>query len=416
MDSPTHRAIDAVWRIESARLIGGLARLVGDVALAEDLAHDALVAALEQWPESGVPDNPGAWLAAVARRRGVDAIRRDTTLRSKLHLLGPQLHDHEHPMDAVQADPQLEDDVLRLMFTACHPLLPVEGRVALTLKLIAGLSTEEIARAFLVQTATMAARITRAKKALTRAGVPFEVPAGPELAQRLGSVRQVVYLVFNEGYTATAGERWARDELCREAMRLGRMLAALAPADAEAHALVALMELQASRLRARTGPDGALITLDRQDRGRWDRLLITHGLAALGRAEELGGTGPYAIQAKIAACHAGVPRAQDTDWARIAALYDDLVASTGSPVAELNRAVAVSMAQGPAAGLAVADTLLGVADLRRYHLLPSVRGDLLAKLGRFAEAQAEFERAAELTSNEAERAHLLARMANPSAG
>ena len=407
--SATQQAIDAVWRIESARLIAGLARIVSDVGLAEDLAQDALVAALEQWPESGVPDNPGAWLMAVARRRGVDTIRRAATLQRKVELLGRELSDHETPMDEIEFDPHVEDDVLRLMFTACHPVLSVEARVALTLKMVAGLSTEEIARAFLLQTTTMAARITRAKKALTEANVPFEVPVGEELADRLSSVLGAVYLVFNEGYTATAGEQWARAELCQEAMRLGRMLAALAAGESETHALVALMEIQASRLHARIGHDGEIVTLDKQDRARWDRLLITHGLAALDRAEELGGTGSYAIQAKIAACHARAPRAEDTDWVRIASLYGDLVALTRSPIVELNRAVAVSMADGPAAGLAATDRLLDAAALRNYHLLPSVRGDLLAKLGRSMEARAEFERAAELTSNEAERAHLLAR-------
>ncbi|WP_028050792.1 RNA polymerase sigma factor [Cellulomonas sp. URHD0024] len=409
MTSATQQAIDAVWRIESARLIGGLTRVVRDVGLAEDLAQDALVAALEQWPESGVPDNPGAWLMAVARRRGVDSIRRAVTLRRKVELLGRELGDHPDPTSEIELEPRVDDDVLRLMFTACHPVLSVDARVALTLKMVAGLSTEEIARAFLVQTTTMAARITRAKKALTEARVPFEVPVGEELGARLGSVLETVYLVFNEGYTATSGEQWARAELCHEAMRLGRMLAALAPGEPETHALVALMEIQASRLRARTGPDGSIVTLDQQDRSRWDRLLITHGLAALGRAQELGGAGPYAIQATIAACHARAPRAQDTDWAQIAALYGDLVTLTRSPIVELNRAVAVSMADGPAAGLAVTDDLLDVVALRGYHLLPSVRGDLLAKLGRSAEARAEFRRAAELTTNGAERAHLLAR-------
>jgi len=401
--SATQQAIDAVWRIESARLIAGLARVVRDVGLAEDLAQDALVAALEQWPESGVPDNPGAWLMAVARRRGIDTIRRAVTLQSKVELLGRELIDHETPMDEIEFDPHVEDDVLRLMFTACHPVLSVDARVALTLKMVAGLSTAEIARAFLVQTTTMAARITRAKKALTEANVPFEVPVGKELADRLSSVLEAVYLVFNEGYTATSGEHWARAELCQEAMRLGRMLAALAAGESETHALVALMEIQASRLRARTGPGGSIVTLDKQDRARWDPLLITHGLAALDQAEELGGTGFYILQAKIAACHARVLRV------RIAALYGDLVALTRSPIVELYRAVAVSMADGPAAGLAVTDRLLDVAALRDYHLLPSLRGDLLAKLGRNAEAQTEFERAAGLTSNEAERAHLIAR-------
>jgi len=407
--SATQQAIEAVWRIESARLIAGLARVVRDVGLAEDLAQDALVAALEQWPRSGVPDNPGAWLMAVARRRGVDTIRRAVTLQGKVELLGRELGDRENPMDEIEFDPHVDDDVLRLMFTACHPVLSIDARVALTLKMVAGLSTEAIARAFLVQTTTMAARITRAKKALTAANLAFEVPAGDELVDRLTSVLETVYLVFNEGYTATSGEQWARPDLCHEAMRLGRMLAALAPSEAEPHALVALMEIQASRLRARNGPNGEIVTLDRQDRARWDRLLITHGLAALDRAEELGGTGSYAIQAQIAACHARSVRAEDTDWARIASLYGDLVELTRSPIVELNRAVAVSMADGPAAGLAVTDRLLNVAVLRNYHLLPSVRGDLLAKLGRSAEARAEFERAARLTSNKAERTHLLAR-------
>jgi RNA polymerase sigma factor (sigma-70 family) len=410
--SATRQAIDAVWRIESARLIAGLARVVRDVGLAEDLAQDALVAALEQWPASGVPDAPGAWLMAVARRRGVDTIRRAVTLQKKVDMLGREISDHETPMDEIEFDPHVEDDVLRLMFTACHPVLPVDARVALTLKMVAGLRTEEIARAFLVQTSTMAARITRAKKALAGANVPFDVPVGAELANRLNSVLEAVYLIFNEGYTATAGEHWARAELCQEAMRLGRMLAALAPGESETHALVALMEIQASRLSARTGAGGEIVTLDKQDRARWDRLLITHGLAALARAEESGGTGSYAIQAKIAACHARARHVEDTDWARIAALYGDLVTLTGSPIVELNRAVAVSMADGPAAGLAVTDGLLNVAALRNYHLLPSVRGDLLAKLGRSMEARIEFERAAELTSNEAERAHLLARASN----
>jgi predicted RNA polymerase sigma factor len=331
------------------------------------------------------------------------------TLQGKVELLGRELNDRENPMDEIEIDPHVDDDVLRLMFTACHPVLSVDARVALTLKMVAGLSTEAIAHAFLVQTTTMAARITRSKKALTVANVPFEVPVGEELVDRLSSVLEAVYLVFNEGYTATAGEQWARPDLCHESMRLGRMLAALAPGESETHALVALMEIQASRLRARTGPDGAIVTLDRQDRARWDRLLITHGLAALDRAQELGGIGSYAIQAQIAACHARAPRAEDTDWVRIASLYGDLVALTRSPIVELNRAVAVSMADGPAAGLVVTEALLGVPALRNYHLLPSVRGDLLAKLGRSAEARAEFERAAKLTSNEAERSHLLAR-------
>ena len=409
MASATTQAIEAVWRIESARLIASLARQVSDIGLAEDLAQDALVAALEQWPRDGVPDNPGAWLAAVARRRGVDTIRRAATLRAKLHLLGRDLAEPESLVGEMESDSRVEDDVLRLMFVACHPVLLVDARVALTLRLVAGLSTEQIARAFLVPTTTMAARITRAKKTLAGAGVPFEVPVGDDLTARLDSVLEAVYLVFNEGYTATGGEQWARAELCHEAMRLGRMLAALAAGEPEPHALVALMELQASRLPARTGPDEQIVTLDRQDRLRWDRLLITHGLTELDQAENLGGGGPYTIQARIAACHAKARRAEDTDWARIASLYQDLVAITRSPVAELNRAVAICMAEGPAAALEITDTLLQVPALRRYHLLPSVRGDLLTRLGRPDEARQEFQRAAQLTANQAERAHLLAR-------
>ncbi|SER07521.1 RNA polymerase sigma factor [Microlunatus flavus] len=406
----THEAIDAVWRIESARLVARLVRIVHDVGLAEDLAQDALVAALEQWPRSGVPARPGAWLMTVARRRGVDALRRAATLGGKLELLGRDVSPDLTPMEDLELDLHVDDDVLRLMFTACHPVLSVDARVALTLKVVAGLSTEEIARAFLVQGTTMAARITRAKKALADAQVPFQVPVGDELADRLASVLEVVYLVFNEGYTATAGTRLARVELCQEATRLGRMLAALVPDESETHALVALMEIQASRLRTRSRPDGTIITLDQQDRSRWDRLLITHGLSALDRAERtVRSPGPYLVQAQIAACHARAARVADTDWARIAELYADLVAITRSPIVELNRAVAVSMADGPAAGLAVTDTLLDVAVLRGYHLLPSVRADLLSKLGRPADARAEFERAAGLTANEVERSHLLAR-------
>jgi RNA polymerase sigma factor (sigma-70 family) len=405
----TARTVEAVWRMESARLVGALMRTVRDVALAEDLAQDALVAALEQWPESGVPDNPGAWLMAVAKRRGVDGVRRQVTLERKLETMGRELPPETDPVDEMEFDRHVTDDVLRLMFTACHPVLTPEARVALTLRMVAGLTTEEIARAFVVSTPTMAARITRAKKALAAAQVPFEVPVGDELDRRLESVLEAVYLLFNEGYTATAGGSWARPTLCAEAMRLGRMLAALAPDSAEAHGLVALMEIHASRLPARVSPSGESVRLLDQDRSRWDRLLITHALAVLSRALELGGRGEYVVQASIAACHARAPRAEDTDWAAIAALYAVLVDLTDSPIVELNRAVAVAMAEGPAAGLEVVDGLLDVPALRDYHLLPSVRGDLLFKLGRFAEAGTEFERAAGLTANEAERALLLAR-------
>jgi RNA polymerase sigma factor (sigma-70 family) len=422
VEDVTQRTVEAVWRIESARLIAGLARTVGDIGLAEDLAQDALVAALEQWPSSGVPDNPGAWLTAVARRRYVDGVRRQITFERKVDEIGRDLSESENPMDEIEFDEHVEDDVLRLIFTACHPVLSPEARVALTLKMVGGLSTEQIARAFLVSTPTMAARITRAKKALSDAGVLFEVPLGAELATRLASVLKVVYLIFNEGYSATSGESWIRGDLCEEAMRLGRMLAALAPDESEAHGLVALMEIQASRLRARTGPDGEIVTLLEQDRGRWDRLLITHGLGALSRAESLGGMaelarpssgsiGPYVIQAALAACHARAPIAEDTDWARIASLYGVLAAMTPSPIVELNRAVAVSMVNGPATALPLVDALLDEPALRRYHLLPSVRGDLLERLGRRDEARAEFERAAAMTGNDRERDHLLARAA-----
>jgi RNA polymerase sigma factor (sigma-70 family) len=385
---------------------------VRDVGLAEDLAQDALVAALEQWPREGVPANPGAWLTAVARRRYVDGVRRDVTFERKVAEIGRELSETESPMDEIEFDEHVEDDVLRLIFTACHPVLSREARVALTLKLVAGLSTEQIARAFLVSTPTMAARITRAKKALADAQVPFEVPLGAELERRLADVLEVVYLIFNEGYTATSGAEWARAELCEEAMRLGRMLAALAPEEPEAHGLVALMEIQASRLPARTGPSGEIVTLLEQNRSRWNRLLITHGLAALARAESLGGLGPYAVQAAIAACHARAAIPEDTDWVRMATLYRVLAAMTSSPVVELNRAVAVSMADGPAAALPIVDALQDNPALRGYHLLPSVRGDLLHKLGRLDEARAEFERAAAMTANERERDHLLARAAS----
>ncbi len=406
------RRIDAVWRMEAARLIGGLARITGDAMLAEDLAQDALVAALEQWPRAGVPDNPGAWLTAVARRRWVDSVRRAVTYERKISEIGHE--STEDPMAGIEIEPTVTDDVLRLIFTACHPVLAPEARVALTLRMVGGLSTDEIARAHLVPTATMAARITRAKKALSAAGVPFEVPAGDELAARLASVLEVVYLVFNEGYTATSGPAWTRPVLCEEAMRLGRILAALAPREAEAHGLVALMEIQASRLRARVAADGSAITLLDQDRGRWDRVLITHALAALDRAVELGGAGPYVLQASIAACHARAGSAELTDWPRIADLYGRLVDATDSPVVELNRAVAVGMADGPAAGLAVLDDLIAddVPVLRAYHLVPAVRGDLLLKLGRRDEARVEFEAAAALTANESERALLHGRAAS----
>jgi RNA polymerase sigma-70 factor, ECF subfamily len=399
-----HRAVEAVWRIEAARLIAGLARLVHDVGRAEDLAQEALVAALEQWPAAGIPDRPGAWLMTVAKRRAVDEIRRDVTLAGKVELLGREL-----PVaGGLELPEPVEDDVLRLMFTACHPVLKPDAQAALTLKMLAGLSTDEIARAFLVPPSTMAQRIVRAKRTLAQARVGFEPPAADELAPRLASVLAVVYLVFNEGYSATAGEDLLRPALCDEAMRLGRILTALAPDEPEVHGLLALMELQASRLRARTGPDGAIVTLLDQDRGRWDQLLIRRGLAGLARAEQLGGgPGPYAVQAAIAAVHARAGTADATDWARIAALYGVLARVAPSPVVELNRAVAVSMSDGPAAALELVDGLAGRLD--SYHLLPSVRGDLLAKLGRPAEARTEFERAAGLTANERERELLLAR-------
>jgi RNA polymerase sigma factor (sigma-70 family) len=412
--STARRTAEAVWRIESARLIAGLARVTGDVGLAEDLAQDALVAALEQWPASGVPDNPGAWLTTVARRRYVDGVRRQAVFDRKAEQIGRELAEAEDPMDEIEFDAHVEDDVLRLIFTACHPVLSRDARVALTLKLVAGLSTEQVARAFLVSTPTMAARVTRAKKALGDARVPFEVPAGAELEARLASVLEVVYLIFNEGYTATSGESWIRGDLCEEAMRLGRMLAALAPDEPEVHGLVALMEIQASRIPARTGQDGAMITLLDQDRSRWDRLLITHGLESLARARSLSGSeisGPYVLQAALAACHARALIADDTDWTRIATLYQVLASLSPSPVVELNRAVAVAMADGPAAALPIVDSLADDPALQHYHLLPSVRGDLLARLGRHAEARAEFERAAAMTANAAERAHLLRRAA-----
>jgi RNA polymerase sigma factor (sigma-70 family) len=409
----THRAIDAVWRIESARLIAGIARIVGDIGVAEDLAQDALVAALERWPETGVPDNPGAWLMATAKHRAIDHFRRNKRLVQKHEELGHELEARQEAaapdLDAA-IDDDVGDDLLRLIFTACHPVLSREARVALTLRLLGGLTTEEIARAYLVPVSTVAQRIVRAKRNLADARVPFEVPRGAELAPRLSSVLEVIYLIFNEGYSATAGDDWTRPQLCEEALRLGRILAGLAPAEPEVHGLVSLMEIQASRLRARTGPSGEPVLLLDQDRARWDQLLIHRGLAALRRAEELGGgSGPYALQAAIAACHARARTAEETDWVRIAALYDALGRLMPSPVVELNRAVAVSMAFGPAAGLELVDALTSEASLDGYHLLPSVRGDLLSKLGRAEEARVEFERAASLTRNARERELLLER-------
>jgi RNA polymerase sigma factor (sigma-70 family) len=403
------RAIEAVWRIESPRLIASLTRIVRDLGLAEDLAQDALVAALERWPETGVPENPGAWLLVTARRKAIDQVRRATRFERKHEELGHELERHWEEVapdpDAALDDP-VGDDLLRLMFICCSPVLAKEARVALTLRLVGGLATPEIARAFLVPEPTLAQRIVRAKRTIAEARVPFEVPRGPAFAERLGSVLEVVYLVFNEGYAATAGEDWVRPALCDEAVRLGRVLAGLAPLESEVHGLVALMEIQASRLRARVGRDGEPVLLLDQDRTRWDPLLIRRGLSALARAEELavdGALGPYALQAAIAACHARARTAGATDWGRIAALYDALAALVPSPVVELNRAVAVAMAFGPAAGLELADALVEDPALQTYHLLPSVRGDLLFKLGRRDEARAEFVRAAALTRNARER-------------
>jgi RNA polymerase sigma factor (sigma-70 family) len=408
-----HRAVEAVWRIESARLIAGLARVVRDVGLAEDLAQDALVAALEQWPESGVPENPGAWLMATAKHRAIDRLRHGAMAERKHAEIARSLATAEEPDLAAQADDEIGDDLLSLIFIACHPVLSTDGRVALTLRLVGALTTAEIARAFLSSEATVAQRIVRAKRTLAEARVPFELPARPERAARLASVLEVIYIIFNEGYSATAGEDWVRPAVCEDALRLGRILAELMPAEPEVHGLVALMELQASRLRARVGRDGEPVLLLDQDRSRWDWLLIRRGLVALARAERLGGAlGPYGLQAAIAACHARARVPEDTDWVRIAALYDGLAALVPSPVVELNRAVAVGMAFGPAAGLELADALVDEPALRHYHLLPSVRGDLLAKLGRRAEAAAEFRRAAALTENARERALLLARGQN----
>jgi RNA polymerase sigma-70 factor (ECF subfamily) len=408
----TQRAIEAVWKMESAKVIAGLTRIVRDVGMAEDLAHDALVSALEQWPASGIPRNPAAWLMAAAKHRAIDHFRRDKMLDRKHQELGHALETQQESIPDFDSalDDDVGDDVLRLIFTACHPVLSTEARVALTLRLIGGLTTDEIARGFLVSEPTIAQRIVRAKRTLADAKVPFEVPRGAELAARLSSVLEVIYLIFNEGYSATAGDDWMRPGLCEDALRLGRILAELAPAEAEVHGLVALMEIQASRAAARTSPSGEPILLLDLDRARWDQLLIRRGLAALDRAARPGTPrGPYQIQASIAACHARARAAADTDWAAIVALYGELAAHTPSPVVELNRAVAVAMASGPAAGLNIVDAIAGEPVLKNYHLLPSVRGDLLVKLGRFSEARREFDRAASLTRNARERDLLLDR-------
>jgi len=410
-----HRSIQAVFRIEAPRLIAGLSRMVRDVGRAEDLAQEAFVRALEEWPKTGVPEKPGAWLITVAKRQAIDEIRRSKRIEQKHEALGREID--EPPEIAIarleaSIDEDFGDDLLRLIFVACHPVLPSEARVALTLRLLGGLTTPEIARAFLVAEATVAQRIVRAKRTLAKARIPFEVPTGIDRAARLSSVLEVIYLIFNEGYTATAGEDWLRPALCDEALRLGRVLAELAPSEPEIHGLVALMEIQASRSRARVGPTGEPVLLLDQNRALWDHLLIGRGLAALDRSEALGGSmGPYALQAAIAACHARARRPEDTDWKRIAAVYEMLALVTPSPIVELNRAVAVGMAYGPEAGLKLVDELRGDPALEHYHLLPSVRGDLLQKLGRFGEAQQEFERAAALTQNERERALLRTRAA-----
>ncbi|MCZ0734324.1 RNA polymerase sigma factor [Phreatobacter sp. AB_2022a] len=417
--SDTHQTVEAIWRIEAARLIAGLARVVRDVGLAEELAQDALVTALERWPDTGVPEKPGAWLMATARNRAIDRIRRDKLFASKQTEIIREIEDQ---LETAVPDPDaaLDDDVgdnlLSLIFTACHPVLAQEAQLALTLRLMGGLTTAEIARAFLVSEPTMSQRIVRAKRTLSEANVPFEVPRGRDRAKRLASVLQVIYLIFNEGYAATAGDDWMRPQLCEEAMRLGRVLVGLVPGEPEAHGLIALLELQASRLGARTGPSGEAILLLDQDRSRWDQLLIRRGLAALARAEGLGGAdGPYALQAAIAACHARARSAGETDWRRIAGFYDRLDEVVGTPVIALNRAVAHAMAFGPAAGLALADTLADEPALKNYHLLPGVRGDLLFKLGRFDEARTAFERAAALTRNAREREVLLGRAAESAA-
>jgi RNA polymerase sigma factor (sigma-70 family) len=408
----THRAIDAVWRIESPRLIASLTRIVRDVGLAEDLAQDALVAALEQWPESGIPDNPGAWLMATAKHRALDFFRRSALIDRKHQELGRELAERETAVPDLNAalDDHVGDDLLRLVFISCHPVLSTEARVALTLRLLGGLTTDEIARAFVVSEATVAQRIVRAKRTLADAQAPFEVPRGADFTARLSSVLQVIYLIFNEGYAATAGEDWLRPALCEDALRLGRILAELVPDEPEVHGLVALMEIQASRSKARVGPSGEPILLPDQDRAQWDRLLIRRGLAALERADQLGkARGTYAIQAAIAACHARAVTPESTDWARIVALYGELAEIAPSPIVELNRAVAVGMAYGPQAGLDLVERLTAEPSLKGYHLLPSVRGDLLKKLGRFEEAREEFERAAALTRNARERNLLLER-------
>ena len=412
MVTHTHRAIDAVWRIESAKIIAVLTRMVRDVGLAEELAQDALVAALERWPESGIPENPGAWLMATAKHRAIDVLRRNQLLERKHQELGCELEAQEMTVPDMEAaiDDEVGDDLLRLVFISCHPVLSREARVALTLRLIGGLTTDEIARAFLISEPTVAQRIVRAKRTLSEAHVPFEIPRKAELSERLASVLEVIYLVFNEGYSATSGDDWVRPALCEEALRLGRILAELAPREPEVHGMVALMEIQASRLHARVGVNGEPILLLDQNRARWDRLLIRRGLAALERAEKLGGSrGPYALQGAIAACHARAFTAEETDWKCIVELYAELGELTPSPVIELNRAVAVAMAYGPAAGLELVDALTNDSSLQSYHLLPSVRGDLLKKLGRAQEARGEFERAASLTQNTRERALLLDR-------
>jgi len=420
-----HRAVDAVWRLESARIIAGLARIVRDVGLAEDLAQEALVAALRQWPESGIPPNPGAWLMATAKHQAIDRVRRDERLQRNVDLLGQELRSRQQAaifggspdLDAVADDDFVADDVLRLMFVACHPVLPAEARVALTLRLIGGLSTGEIARAFLTAEPTIAQRIVRAKRTLADRQVPFEVPPASERPARLASVLEVVYLIFNEGYTATAGDSWTRPELCYEALRLGRMLAELSPNEPEVHGLAALMEIQSSRMRARLGPAGEPVPLLEQNRGTWDQLLIRRGFAALLRAQSLGQpAGPYVLQAAIAVCHARARSGDETDWAQIAALYELLGHVMPTAVVELNRAVAVGMAFGPARGLELADALTSLPELRNYHLLPTVRADFLAKLGRQEESRAEYTRAASLTRNAAERAVLLERAAACSPG